>query len=211
MSIANEYFNQLKRAYTDFGGLLEWTDFESSIYGASDGDIARLKEKFPLVPQSLIELLKSVDGTYWREYQDETVAFFLLASIPDEFNYPCYLNSCEQIINSDDASYLRDYINRDIDPEWGVEIDDRIIDDFEKVHWLHFSDCMNNGGTSQLYIDFSPSDKGKVGQVIMYLHDPDELTVIADSFDEYLQLLMDSEFAFVEEIAEEFNDFDEEE
>ncbi len=49
--------------------------------------------------------------------------------------------------------------------------------------WLHFSDCMNNGGTSQLFIDFFTRARGqKKGQIVRYLHDPDELVVIAESF-----------------------------
>ncbi|OPH36938.1 SMI1/KNR4 family protein [Moraxella equi] len=209
MSIAKQDFKSLKQAYADFGGLSEWNEFETVICGASNEHIAQLKEKFPLIPQSLIDLLKIVDGTYWREYQGQEIAFYLLTSIPDEFNYPCYLNSSEQILTSDEIVFLADYINRDIDPDWGVEIDDKIIDDFDKVHWLHFSDSMNNGGTSKLFIDSSPSESGKIGQVVMYLHDPDELTVIADSFDEYLQMLINSEFAFVEDIADDFEESEE--
>ena len=64
---------------------------------------------------------------------------------------------------------------------------------------MHFSDCMNNGGSSQLFIDFSPSDKGIVGQIIRYVHDPDETIVIADSFDEYLQMLIDKDYDFIHE------------
>ena len=70
--------------------------------------------------------------------------------------------------------------------------------------WLHFSDCMNNGGTSRLFLDFSPSAKGTKGQIVRFLHDPDELAVIADSFDEYLEMLMDDEYDFItEETLEE--------
>ncbi|MDO4897358.1 MAG: SMI1/KNR4 family protein [Moraxella sp.] len=208
MTIINDYLTGLKQAYNTIADPKSnyWQGFEHRIHGASDTDIIKLKEKFPLIPQSLIELLKFVDGTYCREYHGEQIAFYMFGSIPDEFVYPCYLNSCEQMLNGDDEfSYLKDYINRDIDPEWGISIDDKIIDDFDKVNWLHLSNCANNGGTSQLYIDFSPSDTGKMGQVVMFLHDPDELTVIADSFDEYLQLLMDSEFAFIDaDMADEF-------
>lgn len=58
---------------------------------------------------------------------------------------------------------------------------------------------MNNGGSSQLFIDFSPSEKGVKGQIIRFLHDPDEMKVIANSFDEYLQMLIDNEYAFINE------------
>ncbi len=80
-----------------------------------------------------------------------------------------------------------------------ISVDDGVCDDLNKLCWLHFSDCMNNGGTSQLFIDFSPSAKGKKGQVLRYLHDPDELVIVADSFDEYLQMLMDNEYDFITE------------
>ena len=58
---------------------------------------------------------------------------------------------------------------------------------------------MNNGGTSKLFIDFSPSEKGKKGQIVRYLHDPDEIAVIADSFDEYLEKLMEYGLDFISE------------
>ena len=58
---------------------------------------------------------------------------------------------------------------------------------------------MNNGGTSKLFIDFSPSGKGKKGQIVRYLHDPDEIEVIADSFDEYLEKFMEYGLDFISE------------
>ena len=58
---------------------------------------------------------------------------------------------------------------------------------------------MNNGGTSQLFIDFSPSEKGKKGQIVRFLHDPDEFSVIADSFEEYLKKLIDNDYDFINE------------
>lgn len=54
-------------------------------------------------------------------------------------------------------------------------------------------------GTSQLFIDFSPSAKGKKRQILRYLHDPDELVVVADSFDAYLQMLIDNKYDFITE------------
>lgn len=197
-----DYLTGLKRCYDTVAGEQYWQGLMARVHGVSDEDIAKLTAKFPQVPASLIELLQFVDGTYWRDYGGETVSVFMFGSIPDEFAYPCYLNSCEQMLASDDeVAHLADYINRDIDPDsdWGISIDDRIIDDVNQVKWLHLADCMNNGGTSQLFIDFSPSKTGKVGQVVMYLHDPDELTVVADSFDEYLQKLIDTDFAFIDE------------
>ena len=78
-------------------------------------------------------------------------------------------------------------------------IDDRIIDDASKMKWLHFSDCMNNGGSSQLFLDFSPSESGVSGQGVMFVHDSDRLEVIANSFDEYLENMIKWEYDFIQE------------
>lgn len=51
---------------------------------------------------------------------------------------------------------------------------------------------------SRLYIDFNPSNEGVCGQIIRFLHDPDQYQVIANSFDEYLQVLIDGGFMFLE-------------
>lgn len=56
---------------------------------------------------------------------------------------------------------------------------------------------MNNDGSSQLFIDFNPSDEGVTGQVIRYVHDPDACKVIANSFDDYLKLFINTKYAFV--------------
>ena len=198
MSIAIRYIEGLKQAYIHNEAQEYWNDFEKLIHGVNEEDIKNLQQRFPLIPESLVDLLKFVDGTDWRKYKDNNLAFIFLGSNLE--GYPYYINSAQQVLGSDNEfEFLKDYINRDLDPDWGIPIDEKIIDDFNKVNWLHFSNCINNGGSSKLFIDFSPSDKGKVGQVVMYVHDPDELTVIADSFDEYLRGLIDKKFNFVDE------------
>lgn len=141
---------------------------------------------YPDVPDSLLQLLEIVDGTYWRDYAKEKVALFFLGSDMEE--YPYFLLSASQMMDTkDDFQTWGDYlINREFDD---ILVDEGICDDLDSLCWLHFSDCVNNGGTSQLFIDFSPSAKGKKGQILRYLHAPDELVIIADSFDAYLQML----------------------
>lgn len=134
-----------------------------------------------------------MDGTYWREYEGEELTFYLLGS--DLSEYPYYLLSAEEMCESD-FQWLEDYINREYEE---VEIDERITDKAEEMDWLHFSDCMNNGGTSKLFLDFSPSSKGTKGQVVRFLHDPDQMAVIAESFEEYLNRLADHDYDFVQE------------
>lgn len=191
-NLSKKFIEGLKKAYYEREGQEIWDHFESIKHGIHKEDEERLKQAFPQIPDSLIELLQFVDGTYWREFQNEKIAFYFLGS--DMFEYPYYLMSAKQMIESNDINYLADYIDRIYDE---VDVDEKIISDSKLVKWLHFSDCMNNGGTSKLYIDFSPSAKGKVGQIVRYTHDPDELVVIADSFDAYLKMLIEADFQFI--------------
>ncbi len=201
MNIAKKYVDGLKKAYYEIGGKQQWDRFETVMHGAGKDDIEKLRGLYPDIPDSLLQLLEIVDGTYWRKYGEEKIRLLFLGS--DMEGSPYYLLSAQQMIDTKDNFRMwGDYlIDREDDD---IPVDEGICDDFSKLCLLHFSDCRNNGGTSRLFIDFSPSAKGKKGQVLRYLHDPDEFVIIADSFDEYLQMLMDNEYDFMtEEILEE--------
>ena len=199
-NLALNYLKGLKEAYVEAGGEEAWKNIESVAEGASDNDIQTLKKAYPEVPDSLITLLKQIDGTYFRKYENNQVLAYFLGSDVDEGEYPYYLLSAQQIVENKDKikEWYGDFVNREYDAE-DVEVDERIINDAEQMNWLHFFDCMNNGGTSQLFIDFYPSEKGVKGQIVRFLHDPDGLMVIANSFDDYLQTIMDSDYPFVNE------------
>lgn len=98
-------------------------------------------------------------------------------------------------VQDDAKKYYGDYISRDFDD---VEVDDRITNDVYNIKWLLFLNCMNNGGASQLFIDFTLSKEGKVGQIVRYLHVPDNIIVIADSFDEFLEQIINSNYKFID-------------
>lgn len=193
---AEQYITGLKEAYFTNQGKEIWEHFEKIKHGLTEENIQKLREIYPEAPDALLDLLRYVDGTYWREYEGEEIAFYFLGSDMEE--YPYYLLSSGEIIENHDVAvnYYSDYIEREYED---VEIDEKITGTAKDLKWLHFSDCMNNGGTSQLFIDFSPSEKGTKGQVVRFLHDPDELSVIADSFEEYLRMLMDKKYDFINE------------
>lgn len=198
MSITKEYIEGLKNAYVEVGFSDQWNDFESTIQGADEASLHRIISIYPDTPNALSEMLGFVDGTYHRQYEDKTVSFYFLGS--DVYEYPYYLLSANQILENQNIAfeYYGDCIGRFVDE---VEVDDKISNQPEEIKWLHFSDCMNNGGTSQLFIDFTPSEFGKKGQIVRFLHDPDEFKVIADSFEEYLKILMENEYSFINEDA----------
>jgi len=165
-------------------------------HGASTTDMQRLTDRYPLCPASLVELLGQIDGTHYRDYPDGRVMVLVLGS--DVFEYPYYLSSIDQIIEESDtytrsiAQIYAGYLDEEPDLVGpGIDI---TLGMHER---LCFSHCMNNGGSSKLYIDFNPVAGGNVGQVVRYLHDPDSYKVIAPSFDHYLQQLIDENYAFV--------------
>ena len=207
MSIAQQYIEGLKNAYIRAGDLSaeEWIHFESVKHGISAEDEMKLLEMYPEIPASLVALLEFADGTYWREYGDEEIAFYFLGSDVDDGGYPYYLYSAGQLLEDDDMDYGDNFADlfewyREEMESGGTDIfvDPRIRQDGSRCDWLCFSDCMNNGGTSRLFIDFTPSEKGRRRQIIRYLHDPDRLDVIAGSFDEYLMMVMEKKFAFIQ-------------
>ncbi len=191
-----KYLVGLKKAYFDNSAKDTWEHFEKIKHGSTKVNIEKLIRAYPNIPDALISLLEYVDGTYWREYAGEKIAFYLLGSDVDE--YPYYLLSSDEILQNQNQAidYYSDCIERKYDQ---VVVDDKITTKTDNLKWLHFSDCMNNGGTSQLFIDFSPSSEGKSGQVVRFLHDPDEFKVIAESFEDYLNNLINNDYDFVHE------------
>lgn len=195
-----QYIKGLKEAYFNNNAQEIWEHFEKIKHGLTAADVEKLTKTYPDIPEALISLLEYVDGTYWREYAGEEVIFYFLGSDLEE--YPYYLLSSKEIIENKNIAIksYSDYIERKYDE---VEVDEKITNKTVSLKWLHFSDCMNNGGTSQLFIDFSPSEKGKIGQVVRFLHDPDEFSVIADSFEQYLKKLIDNKYNFINEDVSE--------
>jgi len=199
---AKQYICGLQQAYLKNNAKAEWEDFERVKHGAAKEDLDKIKKEYPVVSNSLIELLEYVDGTYHREYQGDEITFYFLGSDVDDCAYPYYLLSAEEILEEAELGKEHGYGLYDflywINENGYFELyDDKLTNNSDMAKWLCFSHCMNNGGTSILFIDFTPSKKGKVGQVVRFLHDPDQYRVIADSFDDYLKMLMDNCYGFI--------------
>lgn len=174
--------------------------------GAGAQQLDLLRQAYPLCPDTLLQLLGIYNGTYHQQYAGGKVSVYLLGS--DSYEYPYYLSSVEQIL-ADRQSRQRsiaDIYGHYLEEDPGI-VDTRIDVTIRQGRRLCFSHCMNNGGSSVLYVDFNPSASGKVGQVVRFMHDPDNYQVIADSFDAYLQLLIDEDYGFLSEDNFEQGDF----
>jgi len=64
--------------------------------------------------------------------------------------------------------------------------------------WMPFATF--GGGTLLLFSDLSPSDQGHIGQVIGFVHDPDEIVFVAPSFADFLSASLE----MLTDNAEEF-------
>lgn len=193
-----EYIEKLKEAYNKNGFEKQWKHLENISNGMENNDRELLLKEYPEIPESLLEILNTIDGTYFRKYGEDQIRYYFFGSDVDDGEYPYYLLSASQILETKDKPkiYYDYFINREFDD---VPVSDEISNDLNNIKWLHFSDCMNNGGTSKLYIDFSPSEKGKKGQIIRMWHDPDSLEVIAESFDDFLDMIIKNDFKFIHE------------
>lgn len=205
MDTVERYLRGVEAGYRKVGLGQTWDEFMAVSRGASADDLAALRRIYPQVPQSLLELLARVDGTFMTtDHDGHRHCLYFLGSDVDGGAYPYYLLSAQEIVANRGLAtkYYGDYVNRMYGPD-EVEIDERITTSTQGMTWLHFSDCMNNGGTSQLFIDFHPAPCGAVGQVVRFLHDPDNIAVIADSFEDYLDRQLDLDFAWLDATATE--------
>lgn len=164
--------------------------------GASAAQLDSLRQAYPLCPDNLLRLLGQYNGTYYQDYAGGRVLVYMLGS--DVFEYPYYLSSVAQILEDRQANQrsIADIYGDYLEDDPGI-VDARIDAGIQQGQRLCFSHCMNNGGSSRLYVDFTPTASGKVGQVVRFLHDPDNYQVIADSFDAYLQMLIDDDYGFL--------------
>ncbi|MGS2790140.1 SMI1/KNR4 family protein [Escherichia coli] len=179
----------------------------ATLSGAQESDITELLHAYPDCPEDLLGLLRQLTGTYFEQHQNKKVFLPVLGSDVEAGEYPYYLQSAQQILKERKSWFGQKSIMKIYDEQMDeVDVDERIDPTVPFHHWLCFSHCVNNGGTSRLYIDFSPSPKGKCGQIVRYLHDPDSYQVIADNFAQYLQYIMQDEYLFIDPdaIGEEY-------
>jgi len=189
-----EYINKLEEVYKRSGLEEKWNHLMKIKAGITDENKKLLLEEYPEFPDTLLEILIFIDGTYKRKYGNEEVRYYFFGS--DLFNgeYPYYLYSFENIMENKNCGLV--FGELDIPAERDEEeVDEKILYDAKERKWIWFADSVNDD--SSLYIDLNPSKKGKRGQILRYKHDPDTIKVIADSFEEFLDFLVNGGMKFV--------------
>lgn len=182
------YMKQLFDAYIasghskDIGRIMEGKGKEE--------DIQKIKAKYPEVPEVLIALFREMDGSIVKDNgRIYRYPVFVTEGIPYA------LMSTQKILDWKVPSFM-DAVFTFADGEGNV--DERIKKGRGRLNWLHFANAVGGGILSQLFIDFSPSDKGNVGQIIRYSYDECVFTVIADNFYDYIDMVLDDGFSFLD-------------
>ena len=165
----------------------EYLDDYQEISGASEEEIAALEEKFEItLPDDVKELYN---------YKNVSNYLSILPCLVDERDMAFCLLSLQAIEKTKHYFQNRDTLLTEF-PEYftGEDIekmkDSRIKPYLFNKRWIPFAEYCDS---CFLMLDFDPDKEGKEGQILCYIHDPDEVVYVAES-------LKDLIFSIIREI-----------
>ena len=165
----------------------EYLDDYQEISGASEEEIAALEEKFEItLPDDVKELYN---------YKKRSNYLSILPCLVDERDMAFCLLSLQAIEKTKHYFQNRDTLLTEF-PEYftGEDIekmkDSRIKPYLFNKRWIPFAEYCDS---CFLMLDFDPDKEGKEGQILCYIHDPDEVVYVAES-------LKDLIFSIIREI-----------
>lgn len=165
----------------------EYLDDYQEISGASEEEIAALEEKFEItLPDDVKELYNYKNGSNYLS---------ILPCLVDERDMAFCLLSLQAIEKTKHYFQNRDTLLTEF-PEYftGEDIekmkDSRIKAYLFNKRWIPFAEYCDS---CFLMLDFDPDKEGKEGQILCYIHDPDEVVYVAES-------LKDLIFSIIREI-----------
>ena len=152
-------------------------DYEE-ICGATDEEIKTFEEKFGIsLPEDVKELYRYKNGSKF---------FALFPCIIGERDMAFNLMSLEQVEKSKGYFQNKDALLTDFPDYFTKEDIERMKDERIKPYlfnkkWIPFAEYCDS---CYLMLDFDPGKEGKEGQIICYIHDPDEVIYAAESLTE---------------------------
>ena len=148
------------------------------ICGATDEEIKNFEEKFGIsMPEDVKELYRYKNGSKF---------FALFPCIIGERDMAFNLMSLEQVEKSKEYFQNKDALLTDFPDYFTKEDIERMKDERIKPYlfnkkWFPFAEYCDS---CYLMLDFNPGKEGKEGQIICYIHDPDEVIYAAESLTE---------------------------
>ena len=159
-------------------------DYEE-ICGATDDEIKNFEEKFGIsLPEDVKELYRYKNGSKF---------FALFPCIIDERDMAFNLMSLEQVEKSKEYFQNKDALLTDFPDYFTKEDiegmkDERIKPYLFNKKWFPFAEYCDS---CFLMLDFDPGKEGKEGQIICYIHDPDEVVYVTGSLTELVENIME--------------------
>ncbi|MGX7074269.1 SMI1/KNR4 family protein [Falseniella ignava] len=165
----------------------EYLDDYQEISGASEEELVAFEEKFGItLPDEVKELYSYKNGSKYLS---------ILPCLIDERDMAFCLLSLQAIEKTKHYFQNRDTLLTEF-PEYftGEDIekmkDSRIKPYLFNKRWIPFAEYCDS---CFLMLDFDPDKEGKEGQILCYIHDPDEVVYVAES-------LKDLIFSIIREI-----------
>ena len=155
------------------------------ICGATDEEIKNFEEKFGIsLPEDVKELYRYKNGSKF---------FALFPCIIGERDMAFNLMSLEQVEKSKGYFQNKDALLTDFPDYFTKEDIERMKDERIKPYlfnkkWFPFAEYCDS---CFLMLDFDPGKEGKEGQIICYIHDPDEVIYAAESLTELVDGIME--------------------
>ena len=155
------------------------------ICGAIDEEIKNFEEKFGIcLPEDVKELYRYKNGSKF---------FALFPCIIGERDMAFNLMSLEQVEKSKGYFQNKDALLTDFPDYFTKEDIERMKDERIKSYlfnkkWFPFAEYCDS---CYLMLDFDPGKEGKEGQIICYIHDPDEVIYAAESLTELVDGIME--------------------
>lgn len=159
-------------------------DYEE-ICGATEEEISAFEEKFGIsLPEDVKELYRYKNGSKFLA---------LFPCVIDKRDMAFNLMSLEQVEKSKGYFQNKDALLTDFPDYFTNEDIERMKDERIKPYlfnkkWIPFAEYCDS---CYLMLDFDPGKEGKEGQIICYIHDPDEVIYAAESLTELVENIME--------------------
>ena len=163
----------------------EYIDDYQEIEGASEAEISAFEKKFGItLPEDVKELYRYKNGSKYLSILpcviDERDMAFCLMSLQDIEHTKKYFQNRDALL----TEFPKYFTSEDIEKMK----DSRIKPYLFNKKWLPFAEYCDS---CFLMLDFDPDKEGKEGQIICYIHDPDEVIYAAESLTELIEGIME--------------------
>ena len=163
----------------------EYLDDYQEIPGASEEELVAFEEKFGItLPDEVKELYRYKNGSNYLS---------ILPCLVDERDMAFCLMSLQAIENTKHYFQNRDALLTEFPEHFTSEDIEKMKDSRIKPYlfnkkWIPFAEYCDS---CFLMLDFDPDKEGKGGQIICYIHDPEEVIYAAKSLTELIKGIME--------------------